>query len=256
MARSLLGAFVSGTRQMLTAQLIISVTAVALAGWTLGVTNELIRERDRLRERVIQLEETMAARGEIPPEAPAVVQRPPAQDYPGSIDLDGAPAPAQDQTATGAPPVAEEPEPPLRRIIGDLFAPPPPLQTIVLHARSQADQPYAQRLADDLMTDQSGVRAIVTVMPPGDGRASGYAYYDGRQSRAAAAMVQRFNDTAREHQIAPWSAQLRGTALPAQGEYTATRLDIVLPPLPTLQLQRMDLIAPASRRPRQDQPVP
>lgn len=253
MARSQLGAFVSGTRQMLTAQLIISVAAVALAGWTLGVTNELIRERDRLRERVIQLEETMAARGEMPPEAPAVVQRPPAQVYPGSIDAATAPP----ESSAGGDDAAQADRPDLSRIIGDLFVAPPPLHTVVLHVRGQSDQAYAQRLAEALMESEK-VRAVVAVMPPGDGRASGYAYYDGRQSRAAAGMVQRFSDLARDHQIAPWSAQLRGTALPAQGEYSVTRLDIVLPPLPSLQLQRLDpqLAAPSLQQPQQSQPIP
>lgn len=220
MAHSLLGAFVRGTRQMLSAQLIVSICSVALAGWTLGVTNELIRERDRLRERVIQLEETMAARGEMPPSSPAVVASPMAQAYPGSIA-------AETEAATGGAA--------LSRMIGDVFAPPPPVRTVVLHARSQADEQHLRRIGDEL-TQTGNIRAIVTVTPPG--RPAGYAYYDGRQSRAAAALVQQFNDIARRHDIALWSAQLRGTALPARGEYTAARLDIVLPPLPSAPPQR------------------
>jgi len=38
---------------------------------------------------------------------------------------------------------------------------------------------------------------------------------------------------------------LRGVALPAQGEYGADRLDIVLPALTPLQLQRLDPAPPA-----------
>jgi hypothetical protein len=237
MARSLLGSFVRGSRQVLTAQLLISVFAVGLAGWTLGVTNELIRERDRLRERVIQLEETMAARGEMPPQPPAVVERPLTPDYPGSVGAgeapveDGAEQPADAGSDSAAPMDVERD---IGRIIGELFAPPPPMRRVVLHVRSQNDQPYAERLAAELM-QTADVRAVVTIMAPRDARPSGYAYYDGRQSRAAASLVQQFNDLARRNQIAPWSAQLRGTALPAQGEYDASRLDIVLPPLPAPQ---------------------
>ena len=69
-------------------------------------------------------------------------------------------------------------------------------------------------------------------MPPRDPREAGYAYFDGRQSAAAAALVGQFNDAARQRQIAPWSAQLRGTALPSQGEYSADRVDLLLPALP------------------------
>jgi hypothetical protein len=76
-------------------------------------------------------------------------------------------------------------------------------------------------------------------------------YYDGRQSRAAAALVQQFNDVAREEDIAAWAAQLRGTALPARGEYAAGRIDIVLPPLPTPA--RMD---PAALQPQPSAPSP
>jgi hypothetical protein len=71
-------------------------------------------------------------------------------------------------------------------------------------------------------------------MPAGDTRQSGYSYFDGRQNRAAAALMQRFHDIARENEVAAWSAQLRGNALPAQGEYTADRMDVVLPPLRTV----------------------
>jgi hypothetical protein len=44
--------------------------------------------------------------------------------------------------------------------------------------------------------------------------------------------VTQFHDVARRNQLTPWSSQLRGVALPAEGEYTADRLDLVLPPLP------------------------
>ena len=71
MARSLLEALVRGTRQMLTAQLIVSIGAVALAGWTLAITSDVIRERDQLRERVIQLETAMGAQGMVVPAKPA-----------------------------------------------------------------------------------------------------------------------------------------------------------------------------------------
>lgn len=236
MANSLIQSFVSGTRAMLSAQLIVSVGAVALAGWTLGVTNELIRERDRLQERVIQLEETMASRGDIPP-APAAVVEPVATEaadavYPGSIENAAA---APDASAPAASP--ERPAPgasedrDIGRIVSGLFGPAPPLRTIVLHVRSREDAAAAARIAEALQTGGEQ-RVLINLMPEGDPRQSGYAYFDGRQSRAAADLVATFHETARRLQVAQWSAQLRGTALPAQGEYTADRLDIVLPPLP------------------------
>jgi hypothetical protein len=96
--------------------------------------------------------------------------------------------------------------------------------------RAQEDADEASRIAGVLQLD--GVRVLIAVSPAGDPRAPGYAYFDGRQSRAAADAVSRFHEAARELQVAQWAAQLRGTALPAQGEYTADRLDITLPPLP------------------------
>jgi hypothetical protein len=112
-----------------------------------------------------------------------------------------------------------------------------------------------KRIADAIRRDD--LRVVIDVMQPRDQRESGYAYFDGRQSRAAAALVQQFHDVARQQEIAVWSAQLRGTALPAQGEYTADRLDLVLPPLPqrpNLQLERID--PSLLRRQVQPQPAP
>lgn len=260
MARSLLGSFVSGTRQMLSAQLFVSIGAVALAGWTLGITNDLIRERDRMRERVIQLEESLAGRGITVPATPALVdQAPPSADsaYPPSVTLPD-PAPAEAETPEAAePPKPAEPAPntpttdgraeprPFNpgQLLGELFAPPPPMRTIVLHVRAEEDAAIARRIASTL--SQSGqVRVAVDVMAPRDPRPSGYAYFDGRQSRDAAGLVAQFNDIARDFEVAPWSAQLRGVALPAQGEYGADRLDIVLPLLPAREAptepQRID----------------
>ncbi|MGD9980258.1 MAG: hypothetical protein AB7H66_16230 [Hyphomonadaceae bacterium] len=234
MANSVIQAFVSGTRALLSAQLVVAVGAVAVAGWTLGVTNQLIRERDRLQERVIQLEETIAARGEIPPPPAAVVQVQAARGdivYPGSIA--NAFAPAIPSTADAAPIVAAPPVQSDRNfgsIVTSLFGPAPPLRTVVLHVRAQQDADEAARIASALQRD--GVRVLIAVAPQGDQRPPGYAYFDGRQSRTAADAVSRFHEAARELQLAQWSAQVRGTALPAQGEYTADRLDIMLPALP------------------------
>lgn len=256
MARSILGSFVSGTRQVLAAQLFISVAAVGLAGWTLGVTNDLIRERDRLKERVLQLEETLAGSDIVVPETAEVVDPPRAEDaYPPSVTLPetgtpAAPAPQPETPAPAQPVDDKAPAAPPERtfnpgqILGELFAPAPAMRTIVLHARTDADARVAQRLANEL-TQTTNMRVAVDVMPPRDPRESGYAYFDGRQSRAASALMQRFHDIARRNEVAAWSAQLRGVALPAQGEYTADRLDVVLPPLPAvvnpqLQLQRVD----------------
>lgn len=264
MARSLLGSFVGGTRAMLTAQLFISVSAVALTGWTLAVTNDLIRERERLRERVIQLEGAIAERGDVVPSPGATVQPPAAAPqettYPGrisegaqsidpvieggtsvTISEDAPPAPAQQpEPAAEEPPAPATPTPrepsELERGIGqiltDLFTPAPALSVVVLHARNENDAAVARRLAA-AMAQTGNVRFLIETMAPRDPRQSGYAYYDGRQSRAASAFMQQFHDAARRQEIATWSAQLRGTALPTQGEYTAERLDIVLPPLPT-----------------------
>ncbi|HET9231020.1 MAG TPA: hypothetical protein VFO00_07010 [Vitreimonas sp.] len=223
MAPSLLRTLVSGTRQMLAAQLFVSVLAVALVGWTLVVTNEVIRERDRLRERVVLLEEELAARGIVAPSGPSVVSSPGSRGYPNEV------GPALRQAGSGAEAAAQSNFDP-REILDDIFAPAPPLRILVLHARNEADGETAQRLGAELGDAELGV--IVNVMPPREPQQSGYVYYDGRQSRAAAALVARFNDAARRAELAQWSAQPRALALPAEGEFTAERVDIVLPPLP------------------------
>jgi hypothetical protein len=225
MARSTLQALINGTRQLLSVQLVIAVIAIALAAWTLSVTTALLRERDRLQERVIQLEQAMSEGGVVVPEAPALVEAPPptASAYPGEIG-------ELAETASLAAPDAEE-----RRgvgaVIGSLFAPAPEMRLLVLHVRGQNDAAAAQPIAEEL-EQNSNVRVVVDVLAPRDQRPSGYAYFDGRQSRAAATLVTQFHDVARRNQLTPWSSQLRGVALPAEGEYTADRLDLVLPPLP------------------------
>lgn len=265
MARSLLQSFVSGTRQMLAVQLFISVGTVALAGYTATVTNRAIQERNRLAERVIQLEQTLGEADIVPPpEAttiplddagiiypPSVEQTPDAsgaapEDKPAT-DGPAEPPPATqtetrdppaDQAADAAPaepaaPTTEPAAPPAfdpAQLLRDLLTPPPPLRTLVLHVRDRADYDEAQLLQNRLSGDSLNVS--IDIMPPGDQRQSGYAYFHGRQSGPAAALVQRLQDTARGAEIAPWVAQLRGVALPASGEYTADRLDVVLPPLP------------------------
>jgi len=240
-ARSTLSALVSGTRAILAAQLIVAVAAIAMAGWTLGVTDNLIRERDRLRNRVIQLEETMASRGIVVPATPPIVDAPTsvaANGYPGAlarareiprISVASAGSGTQQTSATVEP--AEADTRSLRRVLGDLFSPPPPMQTLVLHVRSEMDAAAATSIAGEL-AGESDVRVLINVMSAGDRRPSGYAYFDGRQSRAAADLVTQFHDVARRLEVAPWSAQLRGVALPARGEYSADRLDITLPALP------------------------
>jgi hypothetical protein len=221
MAPSLLRTLVSGTRQMLATQLFVSVLAVALVGWTLVVTNEVIGERDRLRERVVLLEEELAARGIVVPSGPSVVSSPGSRGYPNEI------GPALRQAGSSAEADQSSFDP--REILDDIFAPAPPLRTLVLHARSETDGEAAQRLGAELGAE---VRVIVNVMPPREPQQSGYVYYDGRQSRSAAALVARFNDAARRAEIPQWSAQPRALALPAEGEFTADRVDVVLPPLP------------------------
>jgi hypothetical protein len=221
-ARSLLRALVSGTRQMLAVQLFVGVVAVALAGWTLAITRDVMRERDRLRERVVQLESELGSRGILVPDGPSVVNSPGTRGYPNEI------GPALRQAGSNAEPDQSSFDP--RDLLGDIFAPAPPLHTLVLHARSEPDGETAQRVAAEL--DGEGVNVIVNVMARREPQQSGYVYYDGRQSRAAAALVARFNDAARRAEIPQWSAQPRALALPADGEFTSDRLDIVLPMLP------------------------
>jgi hypothetical protein len=229
MAKSVLSAFVTSTRALLVAQLIACVGAIALAGWTLGVTNQVLRERNRLQERVIQLEEAMAGSGVIPPPPTAVVAAPQGDAaYPGSIA--NARAPSANTDSPDAVAAAAGAQRDIGSVITSLFGPAPPLHTVVLHVRADADFASAENIARELQSDQ--VQALINVMTASDQRPSGYAYFDGRQSRAAADIVARFHDIARTQQVAQWSAQLRGTALPARDEYTADRLDIVLPPLP------------------------
>lgn len=218
MARSLLWTLVSGTRQMLAAQLFASIVAVALVGWTLVITSEAIQERDRLRDRVVQLEGELGARGIVPPAATATLNS--DNVYPPEIGLM-----RQASSESGALNPSQ--------IITDVFAPAPALSALVLHVRSEQDRAAATRVATAL--GAANIVVTVNVMAPRDGRVSAYAYYDGRQSRAAAALVARFNDAARRSNIPRWSAQPRAQALPAEGEFTAERLDIVLPPLPGAQ---------------------
>jgi hypothetical protein len=233
MARSLLGAFVSGARSILSTQLFISVGAVALAGWTLAVTNQVLRERDLLRERVIQLEAAIAERGIVVPATQTVVAAPApnaATLYPGEVGANAlrADAPVSD-VAQASSQVEKQRD--LSQVIGALFAPAPPMRVVVLHVRGDSDAGPARAIAGAL-SDAANVHVVIDVMGAGEGRQTGYSYFDGRQSRAAADLVTQFHDIARNNGVASWSAQLRGTALPAQGEYTADRLDLVLPPLP------------------------
>jgi len=223
MAQSLLRRLISGTRQMLAVQLLVAVLAVALAGWTLTVTSEVIRERDRLNERVVLLEGELAVRGIVVPDGPSVVSSPGSRGYPNEV------GPALRQAGSDAERASDSGFDP-RDLLEEVFSAAPPLRVLVLHARSPVEGDIAQNLVTNL--GDSDVRVIVNVMGPRDPQQSGYVYYDGRQSRAAAGLVARFNDAARRAEIAEWSAQPRALALPAEGEFTADRVDIVLPPLP------------------------
>lgn len=245
MARPVLRAFVSGTRQLLMAQLFVAILAVALAGWTLAVTTTVIRDRDRLRDRVIQLEQAMASGGMVVPATPVLVDQPVAAGdtnaYPGEVGL-GRNGALTGRTAVevtieranttqARAPAAHDAGANFSRVLTGLFAPPPPLHVAVLHVRSQADAETARQIAIDFIR-ATRVRVIIDVMAPRDPHEAGYAYFDGRQSAAAATLVGQFNDAARQREVASWSAQLRGTALPAQGEYSSDRVDLVLPALP------------------------
>lgn len=239
MARPVLGSLVKGVRGLLSAQLFVSILAIALAGWTLTVTSGLIRERDRLRERVIQLEASMAERGIVVPPTPAVVESAVAgeQLYPGPIPAalrmasedESALVPLD--TSSSAEAAERSARIDFSQVLTDLFAPAPPMRLVVLHVRDAADASQAQRIGEELRR-VANVHVVVDVLTPRDPSQSGYIYFDGRQNRPTADLVTQFHDIARSNGIAPWSAQLRGAALPAQGEYTPDRLDIVLPPLP------------------------
>ncbi len=159
MAKSLLSTFVTSTRALLIAQLIACVGAVALAGWTLGVTNQVLRERNRLQERVIQLEEAMASSGVIPPPPAAVVATQGDGAYPGSIANAREPAAT---TETGDEVVAAASERNIGSVITSLFGPAPPLRTVVLHVRAETDFAAAEAIARQLQAD--GVRALINVM--------------------------------------------------------------------------------------------
>lgn len=230
MARPVLSQFVNGARQLLAVQLITAVLAVALAGWTLGVTSGLIRERERLRERVAQLEEALVTNDVVVPSAATVVATPnqsPRDAYPPSVQQAARRATSE---ASGFNPA---------QIITDLFTPAPAMALIIVHVRGEAEARIAAPIVDALR--QGGdVEIVVNQMTARDPRPAGYAYYDGRQSGAAAGWMQRFHDSARGNEVAPWSAQLRGVALPAQGEYAADRMDIVLPALSPAQVLRLD----------------
>lgn len=221
--RSLLQGLVNGTRQMLAVQLVLSILLIALAGWTLTITNETARERDALRDRVVQLEQMMAQRGEIPPPPPVAVVASGQSPYPGSI--------AQARTIAGEAEALSTDARDLGDYFDALFAPAPPISTVVLHVRTADDGAVAEQLAQSLHANAQ-IRTAVRVMASADTNSPGYVYFDGRQNRAAAALVARVHDTAREAGVAAWAAQIQGVALPAQGEYSADRLDIVLPPLP------------------------
>jgi hypothetical protein len=113
-----------------------------------------------------------------------------------------------------------------------------------LHVRGESDLARAKQLLAGAGS-RSLAQATVALMPPGEVRTPGYFYFDGRQSASAADLVAAFNNAARRAEIAPWSAQLRGTALPARGEFAAGRLNLILPELPQPPPPPVDAPAPS-----------
>lgn len=215
MAKSRLRMLLNATRRVLALQLALSVLAVALTAWALATVSELQAARTRLDERVIQLEGALASRSiVVPPPAPVVIAAQAA--YPP-------------QTGPGQTPQAERQQFDPRRTLSELFSPPPPLQRIVVHVRSEADRALAEQMAAQAWP---GLDIEVRVTPPRGPWSDGYYYYDGRQNAPASVLADAFSDVAREGQTATWSAQLRGVALPARGEFSAGRLDVILPALP------------------------
>lgn len=242
MTRPLLNRFVRGARQVLALQLLLAIGLVAIAGWTLGVTSELMRERESMRSRIAQLEETLVGHDIVVPSTATVVESTAAQR---ARDVYPPAAPAEAQIAASEDSAFNP-----TQIIGDLFTPPPAMRVVIVHVRNAAEARIAAQLTAELARNAS-VEAFVSIMPAREQRPAGYSYFDGRQSGAAAALLQIFHETARRIGVAPWSAQLRGVALPAQGQYTPDRLDIVLPALSPAQTQRLD---PAPPEPVVDTP--
>ena len=202
MADGLLQRFVRGVRQVVALQLIIALFAVALAGWTLGVTGELMRERESLRARVAQLEETLVSNDVVVPSAANVLETPMQRArnaYPPA-------APAGAELG-----VVAESEASALRIISDLFTPAPAMAVVIVHVRNDAEARIAAPIAE-LFAQQSSLRVLISIMPPRDPRGPGYFYFDGRQSGAAAALMQSFHDIARGAEVAPWSAQVLAQA--------------------------------------------
>lgn len=208
--RSLLQTLLGNARRALVLQVLLSLFAIALAGWTLSVTAGLLRERAKANDRILQLEETLASNNIVPPPARARVDARPG--YPPSVAAGG------ENHAAG-------------QSIADLFAPPPPLRLLVVHVREPQDLASAAAIAK-AVTDAAGMPSASVALMARDPRPPGYYYFDGRQSAAAAELAARFNNAAGETGLAPWSARLRATALPSSGEYAANRVDIVLPALP------------------------
>jgi hypothetical protein len=208
--RSLLQALLGSARRALALQVLLSVFAIALAGWTLSVTASLLREQAKANDRIVQLEETLASNNIVPPPPRARVEAQPG--YPPSV--------AAGAESRGAGPS-----------VADLFAPPPPLRRLVVHVREQEDLASATAIAK-VVTEAAGMPSASVALMARDPRPPGYYYFDGRQSAEAAELAARFNDAARDTGLAPWSARLRATALPSSGEYAANRVDIVLPALP------------------------
>lgn len=252
MARSVFKSFVGGVRGMLSLQLFLTASAAGVAGYTMLVTTDAMRERDALLERVTTLEAEIERITGAPPaqdlrpldimpevpldpvdEAPLEEPTPqPAPETPTETpDEPTGRDPIEPRPDPVTPPRAETPALDLGQVLRDALTQAPPLRTLVLHVRSQNDHAAAQRIVRELAG--SDLNVTIDVMPPRDPRNSGFAYFDARQARPATAMARRVQDIAQRNQFTAWAATLRGVSLPASGEYTADRLDIVLPPLTT-----------------------
>jgi hypothetical protein len=259
MARSVFKSFVGGVRGMLSLQLFLTISAAGVAGYTMLVTTDAMRERDTLLERVTSLEAEIERITGAPPaedlrpldimpevplepveEPPPVENETPQQPVPetpaptpndptGRDPIEPRPNPQPDPVPP--PPRAETPTLDLGQVLRDDRTQAPPLRTMVLHVRSQNDHAAAARIVREL--SGSNIEISIDVMPARDPRNSGFAYFDSRQARAATAMARRVQTIAQQNQFTAWATTLRGVSLPASGEYTPDRLDIVLPPLTT-----------------------
>lgn len=237
MAASTLQSFVNGMRQMLTLQLFVGVAAVALAGWTAAVTNEVIRERDALKGRVAQLEtEIGILGGEIPDpiEAIEVEEAPPVEEAANTEDS------ADDVVVTE--------ETTRDEVTPSPVVDTPAFQSVVLHIFTDLDRDEAEGIARDL--DGLGLKTSIELVPRNVVRRAFYSYSRREQQQAAGNLHQRIRDIARRRQIAAWNIDMRATL---NADAPADQFDIWLPTLPQRDAEAPNNLDSAEAEPEREQ---